>query len=120
MAKKAKDDQKKVKKQSLTDVLNAINKKTPIEYDKKSVSSYVISLFMAQDPELIKFANRVNELQFFLPDELIFKYYLNAVPKKQRFIKFTKKDEKTKEKEEEIAKLSEEMGISKREARLSI
>lgn len=118
--KKGESESPKIKKQSLTDVLNAINKKIPIEYDKKAVSAYVISLFMAQDPQLIKIVNDINQYQFLLTDELIFKYYFNAVPKKQRFIKFTKKDESSKEREEEAKKISEEYGISKREAMLSL
>lgn len=121
MAKKnQKSEQKKEKKQSLTDVLNAINNKTHIKYDKKAVSMYVISLFMSEDPELIKIANEINKYQFLLTDELIFKYYYKAVPKKKRFIKFTKKNEQSKEKEEQAKKLAEETGISIREAMLSL
>lgn len=122
MAKKAtKKATKAVKKSNhLTEVLNAVNLKQPCEYKPKEFSAWVLSLFLSEDPQLINIVNRVNQFQFSLDDRLIFKYYVDTVPAKRRYIKFTKKTKEAKEQEEDIKYLMETYGVSKREAILSL
>lgn len=104
----------------LTEALNAINLKTPYKYDKKAVSAYVLTLFMSEGADTYKIANEINKLQYVLPDEAIFKYYVEEVPKKRRFIKFTKKTKKAADDDKIIKELMETYGISRREAMLSL
>jgi len=108
------------KKNHLTEVLNAITLKQPCEYEPKEFSAFVLSLFLSEDPNIIKYVNEINKYQFSLPDELIFKYYVNIIPKGKRYLKFTKKTKVAKDKEKLINELVEMYGISKREAALSL
>lgn len=107
---------KKRKPNDLFGTLNSINNKTPIEYSKKEASAYIVSLWLAQDRGLIGLVNNVNEVLFGLPDELVYKFYYNAVPKRKRFIRWTKKSNEYKELEAKAKQLQDEYGISKREA----
>ena len=117
----AKSPTKSAKKGNhLTEVLNAINLKTPCNYNKKEVSAWVISLFLSEDPELIEIVNKINQYHFSLDDRLIFKYYVSKVPQKKRYIKFTKKSQESKDQETEIKHLMDTYGVSKREAQLSL
>lgn len=100
-------------------MLNAINTKTPCNYNPKEVSAWVISLFLSEDPELIEIVNKINQYHFSLDDKLIFRYYVSKIPKKKRFIKFTKKSKESKD-NEKVKSLMETYGVSKREALLSI
>lgn len=117
---KAKATPKKKKSNHLTEVLNAVTLKTPCEYKPKEFSAFVLSLFLSEDRQLCKIVNEINEFQFSLTDELIFKYYVDKIPKGRRYMKFTKKSVVAKDKDEQIKKLMEEFGISKREASLSL
>lgn len=108
------------KKNHLTEVLNAITLKQPCEYNKKEFSAFVLSLFLSEDPTIIKFVNEINKYQFSLTDELVFKYYVETIPQKKRYLKFTKKTKVAKDKEKLINELVELYGISKREAALSL
>lgn len=117
MAKKAKSPKKS---NHLTEVLNAVNLKQPCDYKPKEFSAWVLSLFLSEDPQLINIVNRVNHYQFTLDDKLIFKYYVDVVPAKRRYIKFTKKTKEAKDTEEDVKHLMETYGCSKREAHLSL
>ena len=117
MAKKASQPKKK---NHLTEVLNAVTLKSPCEYNPKDFSAFVLSLFLSEDPKLSRIVNEINQWQFNLPDELIFKYYVHTVPKGRRYLKFTKKSKEAKDKDERIKQLMDEHGISKREASLSL
>lgn len=108
------------KSNHLGECLSAINNKTPCDYDPKHVSAYVLSLFVSEHKGLIELSNNINHLQFELPDQLVFKYYVKSVPKGYRNMKFTKKTEQSKEKDKKIKELMDIYGISKREASLSL
>lgn len=108
------------KRNHLTEVLNAVNLKEACQYNPKEVSAWVLSLFLSEDPELIEIVNKINQFQFSLDDRLIFKYYVQKVPQKRRYIKFTKKTQTSKENEENVKYLMETYGVSKREALLSL
>jgi hypothetical protein len=107
-------------KNHLTEVLNAVTMKSPCEYEPKDVSAYILSLFMSEDRGLNKIVNKINMCHFSTPDKLIFKYYVNAIPKGFRRTKFTKKTAQGKEEQEKLEVMMKEHGISKREAMQSL
>ena len=47
----------------------------------------MLSLWMAQERELIGYVNELNPYIFNLDNEAVFWYYYKKVPKKKRFIK---------------------------------
>ena len=106
----------KKKNNHLTEVLNAVTVKSPCEYNPKDVSAFVLSLFLSEDRGLSRIVNEINKCHFTTPDPLIFKYYVEKVPKGFRRTKFTKKTAQGKERDEQIETLMQEHGISKREA----
>jgi len=117
---KAKKSPAKKKSNHLTEVLNAVTLKTPCEYKPKEFSAFVLSLFLSEDPELRHIVNDINNLQFNLTDELIYKYYVKMIPKGRRYLKFTKKSVESKQRDIEIKELMEKYDVSKREASLSL
>lgn len=92
------------------------NAKEP--YDKKVASAYILALWLSHDPELVDIVNKINPYVFSLKDDQIYKYFFHNVPRKKRFIKWIKKDEKKENKKvkEDINNLKERYGISKIEA----
>jgi hypothetical protein len=105
------------KKTTIFDYINAIFYKKNIEFDKKVVSGYVLSLFLSYDNNLLEIVNKINQYQFQLSDERVFKYYMEKVPKGKRFIKFPKKTEKEKNIKKAMNELIEEYDISELEAK---
>lgn len=104
----------------ITDILNAITIKTPHEYRKKEFPAYMIMMFMSEDRELQDIVAAMNPYLFNVPDELVFKYFVKAVPKGKRFIKYTKKSEAAKDRIERIKEMATNLNISKREASYSV
>jgi len=108
----------KPKGPTLFDFLNQIYTKTEkYPYDKKIAPAYMISLWLSHDKHLINIVDKIVRLQFTLPDDIIYNYYMSKIPKGRRFIKWVKKtpeDKKTKKKLESIM-----IGtfLSKREAK---
>jgi hypothetical protein len=94
--------------------------KSPCEYNHKDVSAYVLSLFMSEDRGLNRIVNKINMCHFSTPDPLIFKYYVEAVPKGFRRTKFTKKTKEADDIQAKLEELMKEHGISKREAMKSL
>ena len=110
----------KSKANPLTECLNAVNFKVPYKYDKKSVGAWVLTLFVSEGQDIYHHANEMSKIMFSVPDEVVFKYYVKAIPRKQRYLRFTKKTKESKEKEKAAQILMDQYGISKREALLSI
>lgn len=113
----------KKEKLTLTDVLNAINLKEPIEYNKhtcKSVGMRVILRFFSQVPECIHIVSEINQNLFHLTDPAIFKILVDRVPEAPRFIRYTKGAMVDKTKELDVIALMKEYDCSRREAELSI
>lgn len=102
-----------MKELTIFDYLNDIYLKGKLKYNKKICSSYLLSMWLSHDKQLIDITNEINEFQFFLSDELIYKYYYYKVPQGKRFIRWVKKDEVDKKEGERINKIRNEMGISK-------
>jgi hypothetical protein len=117
-AKTAKSPKKK--NNHLTEVLNAVTMKAPCDYNPKDVSAYVLSLFMSEDQGLRHIVNDINMCHFSTPDPLIFKYYVESVPKGFRRTKFTKKTKDAEDNKAKVEALMKEYGISQREAMQSL
>lgn len=108
------------KEPNLFDYLEQISSKsTKLKYDKKNSSAYMISLWLSHDPRLLNLVQKINHLQFVLPDDIIYNYYFNEVPKmKKRFIKWIKKTPESKKRDKKVKELMEENSrLSKREAK---
>ena len=108
------------KENHLFEVIKAINEKNAIEYDPKKANKYILMLWLSQSRELIDIISKLNYNFFNVPDKLVFKYLYGKVPKKQRFIKYTKKEKLPKEEEKEIQELVDKYGISYLEAEKSV
>lgn len=104
----------------LFDAIKAINEKSYIEYDPKKASKYILMLWLSESRELIDIISKVNYNIFNLPDKLVFKYLYQRVPKKKRFIKYTKKEKLSKEEEQEVQELINDYNISYQEAEKSV
>lgn len=86
------------------------------KYDKKLAPAYLISMWLSHDPALINIVHKMNSLQFYLPDDIIYEYYVNEVPKGKRFIKWTKKSPEDKKRKKKIEEIKEDYQVSKKEA----
>jgi hypothetical protein len=111
--------EKKEKKDKLTPwtFINQIlykSKKHP--YNKKKGSAYLTTMHFSHDDSLLNIVNKINGLQFYLDDGIIYEYYMNKVPKGKRYIRWTKKTPKQKKFDKAVEKLMNEEGLSKRES----
>ena len=100
--------------------LNAITMKTNINYDKKLASAYMLLLWLSHERDLMWYVDKMNTVMYNIPDELVFKYFVKAVPKKKRYIKWIKKGRVSKKKEAKIQELCDKYNISKKESLLSL
>ena len=97
------------------------NKTLTYEYSKKLAPAYMLSLWLSHDQQLINIVQAMNHLQFNLPDDVIYKYYVSKVPaKKKRYIKWTKKSTLDKEDDKIVTALRESFNISKNEAKMTM
>ena len=80
------------KKVTLFTYLNQIqNKRRTHPYDKKIASAWMLSQWLAHDKGLIGKVNDINKYLSLLPDEVIYEYFMDALPTGKRYIKWTKK-----------------------------
>ena len=101
--------------------LNQIySKSRKYSYDKKLASAYMLSMWLSHDNQLIKYVEKINHLQFKIPDELIYEYYMDVVPKRKRYIKWIKKTPEEKQFMKNVLKIVEETDLSKREAKMLV
>ena len=109
------------KKPTLFDFLNQIKFKTEkYDYSKKIASSYMMSMFLSLDRKLIDIVNNINSLQFGLKDDIIYKYYMDKVPKGKRYLKWPKQTPKDKQFNKDVEQEMIEKGLSKREAMMVV
>jgi len=100
---------------TIFDYLNNIYLKGDLKYDKKLAPVYLISLWLSHDKQLLDIVDKINEFQFFLPDNLIYEYYYHKVPKGKRYIKWVKKEEVDKKEKEKFDSIRKDMMLSKKE-----
>ena len=108
-----------IKKPTLFNILDQItNKSTKHAYDKKIASAYMLTLWLSHDRSLLSISQKMNFLQFNLPDNIIYDYYYHEVPKRsKRYIKWIKKTPEDKKNAKKIEKIRLEYNVSKREAK---
>ena len=109
-------------KVNLFTFLNQIqNKRRTVPYDKKIAPAYMLSMWMSHDKGLIGRVNKINKHQFILPDEVIYNYYMDAVPAGKRYIKWVKKRKEDDKLKKRIEKLQEHNpNLSIRECKMII
>jgi hypothetical protein len=96
------------KKDTLFTFLNQIqNKRRTVPYDKKIANAYMISMWLSHDKSLINRVNDINKYQFILPDEIIYEYYMSAVPQGKRYLKWVKKRKEDTQMKKRIKKIQE-------------
>lgn len=111
-----------MKKETLFDYLNMILNKTRPEgksVDKKICNPYMLSMYLAHEKDLIGIVQEINKIQFDLPEDkeqIVFEYYFSRIPRGRRFIKWTKKDKVSKERDKRLEEIQEEYDVSKLEA----
>ena len=106
-----------VKKITIFNYLNQIYYKTKkLKYDKKICKSYMLSLWLSHDISLLNIVQKMNFLQFNLPDRIIYDYYFDSVPKGKRYIKWTKKTPEDKAKDKDLKEIKEKYNVSKMKA----
>lgn len=96
-------------------------KKRKVTYDKKVASAYIITQWLSHDKALLKRCNDINKYQFLLPDDIIYKYYMNIIPAGKRYIKWIKKrktDDKIKKTIDKLQEMNPE--LSTRECKMII
>jgi len=99
---------KKQQEVNLFTFLNQIqSKRRSVPYDKKIANGYMLSQWLSHDKELLKKVNAINKYQFILPDEVIYEYYMSAVPTGRRYIKWIKKRKEDEKMNKRIKKLQE-------------
>jgi hypothetical protein len=95
------------------------NKVERYPYDKKLAPAYMLSMWLAHDPSLISIVQKINHIQFSLPDRLVYQYYLDKVPKrKKRYIKWTKKTPDSKDGKKIVESIKENYRVSTNEAKM--
>jgi hypothetical protein len=102
--------------------LNQIqNKRRTVPYDKKIANAYMLTQFLSHNNELIGKVNKINKYQFILPDEVVYEYYMNAIPQGKRYLKWIKKRKDDDKMKIRIEKLQENNpNLSKRECKMII
>jgi len=104
---------------NLFDFLNQIYMKTSkYPYDKKTASAYMLSLWLSHDKHLINIVDKIVRLQFTLPDDIIYNYYVSEIPKGRRFVKWVKKTPEDKKLKKKLESIMEGTFLSKREAKM--
>jgi hypothetical protein len=117
-------DYMEVKKESLPveetkpklifDYMNAIyTKDTSLSYDKKIAPAYMLSLWFSHDTYLLTMVDKINKIQWMIPDHIVYKYYMYKIPKGKRFIKYTKKVKSKLQSKLDILEM--QYGISEKE-----
>jgi hypothetical protein len=111
---------KKINEVNLFTFLNQIQtKKKIIKYNKKIAPAFMLTHWLSHDKGLIEKVNKINHYQFLLPDEVIYEYYMDALPAGKRYIKWIKKRKEDEKMEKRIKKLQENFPqISTRECKM--
>ena len=106
----------KEKKINIFDYLRQVcEKTTKLPYDKKTAPAFLLTMWLAHEDDLIKYAQNINR-HHWIGDENIYNYYFHAIPKGRRFIRWTKKDETYLKEQQEIEEIMEEYNVSNKEA----
>ena len=107
-----------MKKPGMFDIFTQIlTKNAKYPYSKKLAPAYMMSLYLSHDNSLLGIVNAMNKLQFSIPDELVYKYYFDKIPKR-RYIKWVKKTPEDKKMNKILDDIKQETNISTNEAKM--
>jgi len=107
---------KAVEHPNLFDFMNQLYyKKRTYPYDKKICNGYLLLMWLSHDQQLMPIVHKINRLQWYVPDGIIYEYLMDQVPRGKRFVKWTKKTPENKKKSKRVEELMEETNLSKRE-----
>lgn len=99
---------------TLFDFINQILLKTKMfPYDKKIASGWMLTHILSHDPKLIPFVQKINLFQFSIPDEKVYQYYYDMLPRGKRYIAIPKKIDID---EDSLTEIKTKYNVSKREA----
>ena len=89
------------------------NRKYP--YNKKICNAYLLLMWLSHDQQLMPLVHKINRLQWYIPDGIIYECLMDKVPRGKRFIKWTKKTPEDKKKKENVDELMLETNLSRKE-----
>lgn len=101
------DDPSKV---DLFEWLHSVNlSKTDLmtEINERSFDPFMITRAVAMSPDTVEYAFRATTKLSKMPREVVYRYYLHAIPKKKRYGKWPKKPKKEDEREKQIEVLKQ-------------
>lgn len=110
-----------MKKPTVFDILKQVNEKTTkYEYNKKIVSGYHLMYWLSHDQYLMKWVQNINKILFTsgIKDDMVYSYFFYNIPKKNRYIKWIKRDPENKERNKKLEEISENRNVSINEAEL--
>ena len=102
-------------KQTIFDFLNSINEKKKIQINEKDFSPYMVSLWLSHSSDCISIVNEFNPYLFNMSPKSAYEFFYDKIPKKKRFIKFTKKEKSDESKN--LLLLREKKNLSKKETK---
>jgi hypothetical protein len=105
------------KERTIFDYMNSIFYKKRLEnFNAKECPPFLLLMWLSHDNDLIKMVNKMNDVLWMTPQDKVYEYFYQKVPRGKRFIKWAKKEKESKEKEKLRKDLIEDLRISKREA----
>jgi len=110
-----------MKKPTVFDILKQVNEKTTkFKYDKKIVTGFHLMYWLSHDQYLMPWVQNINKIVFTsgIKDDIIYSYFFHTIPKKNRYIKWIKRDPENTDLIKKLEKISEERNVSTREAEL--
>lgn len=110
-----------MKQPTVFDILKQVNEKTTkYKYDKKIVTGRHLMYWLSHDQYLMPYVQEINKILFTsgIKDDMVYTYFFHRIPKKNRYIKWIKRDPENTERIKKLEKISEERNVSTREAEL--
>lgn len=96
--------------------LNSINYKTKISnFDKTDCPKVLLCYWLSHDSSLLEIINEINKLLWYIDDQNVYEYFYTNVPKKKRFLKWTKKKKLELDSKLDINELKHKLHLSERE-----
>jgi hypothetical protein len=102
---------------NMFDYMNQIYyKKRTYKHDNKICNAYLLLMWLSHDQELMPYIHKINHLQWYVPNDIIYEYLMQVIPKGKRFIRWDKKTAEDKKRQKQIDEIISETRLSKREA----
>lgn len=112
---------KPIEHPTLFDFMNQLYSKTrKYPYDKKKANAYLLLMWLSHDQQLMPLIHKINRLQWYIPDGIIYECLMDKVPRGKRYIKWTKKSAEDKKKMKQVKEMMETTNLSKREILMAL